>query len=622
MQKTKKGLDNMLKTELVLDRLKIKNLKIKTVSVADQDFDIHLTKKNDTFLLEYKNINHLFRGLGLIKRNQNLEEFDIKENCSFENLGYMVDAARNAVPSIKTLKEMVVNLAILGYNQMYLYLEDVIEVQNEQYFGYLRGRYTEKEIKELDNFAKELGIELVPCVETLAHLNCIFHWPHYSSINDTADILLVGDKKTKQLIENLFKTISNCFSSKTIHIGMDEAYLVGRGRYQDINGSKQTFDVIYQHLKDVEEIAKQYGYKLQMWSDMFFRASFDGVYYKKDGTLSEKTRNKAIAHIDQFYWDYVTDNEEMLDNMFKNHKLLNKDLSFAAGAWKWNGINPSNKYSIYNLKIQIPKCKEYKVKNFLLTAWSDDGAEASVFSTLPTIINCAELSYNDNIQESELENISNNLFHFHYNDFLDSDLTLVKKGEELCGYNYLNYSSLAKILLFNDPLSGAYDGVIKEHFSLDNLKNLTIKMNNHAKNNPAFEWYFKNLSNLCSVLEIKAKLGLRLRDCYQRKDCNGLKHIIKKEIPCLIKRLDRLINSSYKQWMNENKSNGLDLNIKRLGGLKERLSIVIKLVNDYLTHRVESINELEEELIAMNEEDALTFVLWTNYKKIFTNGVS
>lgn len=52
-------------------------------------------------------------------------------------------------------------------------------------------------------------------------------WDSYYDIKDYDDILLIGEDKTYKLIRDMFATISECFSSKHIHIGMDETYQVG-----------------------------------------------------------------------------------------------------------------------------------------------------------------------------------------------------------------------------------------------------------------------------------------------------------------------------------------------------------------------------------------------------------
>ena len=109
----------------------------------------------------------------------------------------------------------------MGFTYLELYTEDTFEVRNQPYFGYLRGRYTKEELKELDAYAKGFGIELVPCIQTLAHLNCIFKWDVYEEVHDVNDILLLREEKTYALLEDMFATVAEAFTSRRINIGMD-----------------------------------------------------------------------------------------------------------------------------------------------------------------------------------------------------------------------------------------------------------------------------------------------------------------------------------------------------------------------------------------------------------------
>ena len=152
-------------------------------------------------------------------------------------LGVMLDCSRNAVMKPETIKHYANIVKKMGYNTIMLYLEDTYEIESQPYFGHLRGRYTKDELKDIDSFCKEIGMELIPYIQTLAHLESMFKWrDQYSTINDCDDILLIDDENTYKLIEDMISTISECFTSPKIHIGMDEAYRVGTGKYQKKHG--------------------------------------------------------------------------------------------------------------------------------------------------------------------------------------------------------------------------------------------------------------------------------------------------------------------------------------------------------------------------------------------------
>ena len=111
----------------------------------------------------------------------------------FDRLGIMLDCSRNGVLKVSSVKTYIDILAGLGYNCLMLYTEDTYEVDNQPFLGYLRGRYTQAELKELDAYAAQRGIELIPCIQTLAHLNAIVRWNAYKPFTDTRDILLAED---------------------------------------------------------------------------------------------------------------------------------------------------------------------------------------------------------------------------------------------------------------------------------------------------------------------------------------------------------------------------------------------------------------------------------------------
>ena len=67
----------------------------------------------------------------------------------------------------------------------------------------MRGRFSQEELRELDDYADSLGIELIPCIQALAHLGSIFRWQGFDTLRDMDDILLVGEEKTYDLVRSM-----------------------------------------------------------------------------------------------------------------------------------------------------------------------------------------------------------------------------------------------------------------------------------------------------------------------------------------------------------------------------------------------------------------------------------
>lgn len=245
----------------------------------------------------------------------------------FKTFGVMIDVSRNAVMSMDGLKRFFPLLRKMGYNCVMLYTEDTYEVDGEPYFGYMRGRYTKEEMKELDAFAYSLGMTVIPCIQTLAHLNGFLRWGKVN--RDCNDILLTDDERTYELIDHMFATLSECFASRKIHIGMDEAHMLGRGAHFDIHGYETVNEIMKRHLARICEIAKKYDYELMIWSDMYFRPWNGGRYHIPKCKMPKEIIDALPSSVITVYWDYYQTDEESYSNMMYNHKQLSDNTWFA-----------------------------------------------------------------------------------------------------------------------------------------------------------------------------------------------------------------------------------------------------------------------------------------------------
>jgi len=160
----------------------------------------------------------LSRALMLLAKNNNLGDFEISQTPQFNSCGIMLDVSRNGVMRVDAVCEYISHMAALGLNLLMLYAEDVFEMEDYPYFGYLRGSYSVDELREIDDFAFSLGVEVVPCVQTLGHMTEYLKWSAADSVRDTAHTLMCGEEATYKLIESIVKTMRSAFRSNRIHI--------------------------------------------------------------------------------------------------------------------------------------------------------------------------------------------------------------------------------------------------------------------------------------------------------------------------------------------------------------------------------------------------------------------
>lgn len=540
--------------------------------------ELFFDKENKRFNIFYKSNNELFRLLLETEHYDFNNNFEIKINSSFKDLSIMVDVARNYPLKVETFKKLIRYMALLGYSTLKIYLEDLLEVNNEPYFGYLRGRYSKEEIKEIVNYADLFKIEVMPYIQTLAHLNQIKRWCVYRDHFDIDDILLVDDERTYTLIDNMLETISESFTSKRINIGMDEAYLLGRGKYLDRNGYEKRVNIFKKHLSKVLTLTSKYNLDVEMWGDMFFNNSS----YAYDN-LSVEDLNK-VNNLKLVYWDYEYKDVEEFQSLIKLHKKVSDKVSTAGGSWKWLGLAPNNKYAIAaNINFMKASLKE-NIEEYTLTCWGDNGSSASIFSILPTLFAVANFSFYQG--NKKIDYLFKDIFKISFKDFLYVDkVNNVTINDPLNAKN-----NISRIYLYNDLLLGTYNSLIDKD-QISTYKVIKKKLNKLSKNN-SFNYIFKTLFEFCRVLILKVEIMDELRIAYQDNNKEKLNEILIK-LNKLKTTFDKFYFALYEQYHLEAKGNGFDVIDIRLGGVLQRIKTTIRKINDYLKYGTK-IDELEE----------------------------
>ena len=504
--------------------------------------------------------------------------------------GVMLDMSRNAVMKVDEIKKFAKTLKAMGYNMIQLYTEDTYEVDGEPYFGYLRGRYTQEELKEVVDFCEGLDMEVIPCIQTLAHLNQIFRWKtYYSEVLDCNDILLVDDDKTYALIDNMFKSLRKCFTSEYVHIGMDEAHMLGLGKYLEKHGPERRFDILLRHLQKVCDIAKKYGFKPLMWSDMFFRLEHQGEYYGKGLTVSPDVRALVPKEVGLVYWDYYHDEKDMYDNMIATHQEFDNEVWFAGGAWTWSGFASGNVKTLATMFPAMQSCKEKGVNNIFITMWGDNGKECSFYSVLPSLY-AIRRTYEG---EEDMEKIKAGFFEItgeKFDDLMLLDAANHINGKKDCMYN------VAKHALYSDPFNGYLDvSFTSAELAKEYYVDLAKKLETAAKTSK-YGYILNCHAKLCKALEVKYDLGVRTRSAYQAEDKKALKAVVK-DYAKAEKAIEAFYDAFKIVWFTENKPHGFDVQDLRLGGLLQRIRACKARIKDYLSGKIDSIPELEEELL-------------------------
>lgn len=520
----------------------------------------------------------------------------------YDHFGVMLDVSRNAVMKVDEIKKFVDLMVKAGYDSLQLYAEDIYAVKDEPFYGYLRGRYSAEEIKEIDSYCREKGVELIPCIQTLAHFTNSAKLPRFAPIIDTADILLVGEEETYKFIERIFATLKENFTSRKVNIGMDEAHMIGLGEYLNRHGLEDRMQILIKHLNRVVAIAEKYGFYPIMWSDMFIRLVNNGIY----NTELDEEKSKKIAEIRSgipnvglCYWDYYNQDKKVYDANFNTHKILTDDVWFAGGAWSWNGFAPLNDFALRTMRPAMKSVRENGVKNVFITMWGDDGKECSFFSLLPSLFYIRKLA-----DGTEDEQTIKEEFYKTYGISYDAMLTLDLPN--YCnGYPKGKFQCPSKVMLYNDCFAGMWDPVVEKEGVIDYSSHVE-KLKSARKEAKEFSYLFDSAISLCKALQLKYDLGVRTRKAYKSGDKKQLKKLSCEYFETA-KRVKKFTDDFRTLWFKENKAFGWEIQEIRLGGLKARIEECGSRLKNYASGRLDRIDELEEEVIALSPEQDLQY---------------
>lgn len=518
----------------------------------------------------------------------------------FKHFGVMVDVSRNGVLNKDEFIRFVDIISNLGYDTLELYSEDIYEVEGETYFGYLRGSYSIKELQEFDDYCQKKGIELIPCIQTLAHFTNPSKEKEFAPLLDIDDIMNVDDPKVYEFIDRLISSCRKAFSSKHINIGMDEAYKLGLGKHLQEKGYEPQSDIMIRHLKKVTSICEKYGFDCHMWGDMFVRMVNDGHYLDKGLPSVSKLKDlhfEMPKNLEVAYWDYSHEDVSFYDGMFEFYHALGRDIWFAGAGYTWVGFAPQNKASFPIMEASFRSMKKNKVENYLLTLWGDNGKDCSINSALPLLVAASEMA-KGNYDIKEIGKKFNEKLGLSLNDFLSLDDVnkITVNGKRECPIN-----AISKGLLYQDPLMGVLD-IDLEKIDFIDYQALAKSYKEAKERNKEYGYLFDTLANLSEFLSHKAYLGIALHKAYKNDNKDELKECLK-EIDLALNTLPKFIASFKEQWMRENKAFGFEIQCARLGGVKERLNYAKEVVEDYLEGKLKNISELEAELLPFYREE-------------------
>lgn len=509
--------------------------------------------------------------------------FEIQETPRFDTLGPMLDMSRGKVMAVGAVKKYIDCIAALGMNMLMLYTEDLYEVEGYPKFGYLRGRYSLEELKSIDDYGYEMGVELIPCIQTFGHMEQYIKLKEKHVPNDNPQVLLPGSEDTYTFVEAELAAVRKAFRTERIHLGMDETHGLGLGKYLKKHGYREAGEIYREHLAKVLEITKKYFKEPIIWSDMLFDSP-DGRQYSEDYPVKQDVIDGTPKDVNLCFWNYYHDTFEWYDKLLTQHDRFPNEVSFAGGVWTWDGPAPNLSYSLKTMEPAMRACLAHNVKTVIATLWVSGNSGADYDQALPGLAIFSEFCYKGEActhgdiyaASQTLCGVDEALFH------AVSDIYLGYKGASSLAKGFVYCDLLIDLMCFDVDYGEALQTLQKAYDIIDAHK--------HYGHRDFF-------LSLYRVAILKAELLGKLRPAYQSGDRAFMEKAAKELIPSLQQEFEAYYARFFALWRSSYKGFGLEMYTHDLGGVMQRLKDVRLILDQYLSGQLDHIEELETETI-------------------------
>ena len=235
-----------------------------------------------------------------------------------------------------------------------------------------RYAYTKAEIVGFVKYCNGLGIDVIPLQQSFGHVEYILRHEKYKELReDQKDYSQVCPLQTKQdsaLFTDLYTELASTHTSKYIHIGGDETYLLGHDERCRLKVEQEGKSKLYiDYIRMLCNIVIKLGKTPVMWADIALK------YPEAINLLP-----KGTVLVD---WNYGWN----MNNFGDHQKLVESGYEiWGAPALR---SHPDNYFltqwekHFNNISNFVPVARNLGYKGIVMTSWSTSGAYSSVFET-------------------------------------------------------------------------------------------------------------------------------------------------------------------------------------------------------------------------------------------------
>jgi hexosaminidase len=288
----------------------------------------------------------------------------------FKVRGFHLDLRIQVMP-MPALKNFAKKLSQSGINTLIMEWEGTYPFEKHLLIPN-RYAYTKAEIVDFVKYCDALGIDVIPLQQSFGHVEYILRHERYKELReDQKDYSQVCPMQTKQdsaLFTDLYTELASTHTSKYIHIGGDETYLLGHDERCKLKVAQEGKSKLYiDYIRMLCGIVIKLGKRPVLWADIAMK-------YPE----AIKLLPKGTVLVD---WNYGWS----MNNFGDHQKLMESGYEiWGAPALR---SHPDNYFltqwekHFNNIRNFVPVAKDLGYKGIVMTSWSTSGAYSPVFET-------------------------------------------------------------------------------------------------------------------------------------------------------------------------------------------------------------------------------------------------
>ncbi|NMC06480.1 MAG: family 20 glycosylhydrolase [Candidatus Lokiarchaeota archaeon] len=296
--------------------------------------------------------------------------------------GLSQDISRGQSPSVEAVKRHIKVMSRFRLNMYQFYIEDMFAFTKYPRIGKGRGALTAAAIKELDAYAKQYHVEIVPIFQNLSHMENMLEDPDIMELGEFpgAGSLDLSNPKIYDFLRDLFDEIAPAFSSPRFHIGCDESWDVGTFKSGEFIQKKGMGKALIDHYLWVIDELKKHGKKT------FFL--YHDIAFKYDEVLEGLPKENAVM----VFWEYsIKDDWPDIDRIAK----FKVPFVVSSSALCWMAPFPDYTRAFMANRKLIDNGLRKGAIGQINSAWGDMGQENFHENNLPAFCFSSAYSWNN-----------------------------------------------------------------------------------------------------------------------------------------------------------------------------------------------------------------------------------